>query len=76
MLIRKGLMVTFSEWLAIREERSDTMFPTTSPDRNPYMNGKWSTSAFATGKAKFKKNVVRDADADRKANTKQDGFHL
>jgi hypothetical protein len=66
----------FTEWLKLREMLSPIQFPTSSSDKNPYINGKWSTSAFQTGKAKVKRNIVQDAERDRKANTKQDGFHL
>lgn len=66
----------FKNWLMHNEMLTPVIFPTVSSDRNPYINGKWSTSAFPTGKAKNKKNPVRDAEEDRKTNTKQDGFHL
>jgi hypothetical protein len=66
----------FTKWLELREMLSPIQFPTTSADKNPYINGKWSTSAFQTGKAKIKRNPVQDAERDRKADTKQDGFHL
>jgi hypothetical protein len=66
----------FSEWLVLREMFNPIQFPTVSPDKNPWINGKWSTSAFQTGKAKVKRNPVQDAERDHKANTKQDGFHL
>jgi hypothetical protein len=66
----------FSEWIVQREMLSPVQFPTVSPDKNPYINGKWSTSAFNTGRAKVKKNPQRDSEMDQKANTKQDGFHL
>lgn len=66
----------FSEWILQREMLSPVVFPAGSADRNPYINGKWSTSAFNTGRAKVKKNVVRDREEEMKGNTKQDGFHL
>jgi hypothetical protein len=67
-------MKTFKDWL--NEMLSPVVFPTVSSDRNPYINGKWATAGFQTGKAKVKNNPVRDAETDRKNNTKQDGFHL
>ena len=66
----------FSEWLVRREAFSAVPFPAPSPEKNPYINGKWSTSAFTTGKAKVRRNTWMDAERDKKANTSQDGFHL
>jgi hypothetical protein len=70
------MLMKFSEWIVQREMLSPVPFPTSTAEKNPYINGKWSTSAFNTGQAKVKKNVVRTSQEDMKANTKQDGFHL
>lgn len=62
----------FSDWLAIRENIHGGVsgdFPALPSDRNPYVNGKFSTSAFPTGKAKVKKNAVRDAEEQKKKDT-------
>lgn len=66
----------FKEWILKQEMLSPVVPPAGSADRNPYINGKWSTSAFVTGKAKVKKNAVRDSEEERRGNLRQDGFHL
>lgn len=66
----------FTHWLLQREMLSPVLFPPAPPDRNPYINGKWSTTAFPTGKAKVKNNPEQERKRERKNDTKQDGFHL
>ena len=61
----------FKEWLSIMENipgGTSGDFPTVSMDRNPYINGKFSTSAFTTGRAKVKKNQQRDVEEEKKKN--------
>jgi hypothetical protein len=62
----------FKQWLNELTEP----FPTKPIDKNPYVNGKWSTSAFVTGRAKPRKNVVADAELEKKKEGGEDGYHL
>lgn len=64
-------MIKFRDWLVIRENIHGGVsgdFPTLPAERNPYFNGKFSTSAFTTGKAKIKKNSIRDAEEQKRKN--------
>lgn len=64
----------FRNWL-MKMELTEP-FPTVPTAKNPYINGKWSTSGFAVMRAKVRKNPVADAEEQKRKDDDRDGYHL